>query len=169
MDAVGLEMIVSGGQTGVDQAALEAAIRLQIPHGGWCPKGRRCENGVIPERYSLREMESQKYEKRTEQNVIDSDATLILYRDRIMGGTARTLRMTRKHFRPCLAVDLRGRYEIPTIQNWLQESKVAVVNVAGPRESTNPGIYDESLQVLISLFFSYSDYIESQQGAGLEK
>ena len=80
-----LNRIVSGGQTGVDQGALEAAIQLGIDHGGWCPLGRKCETGVISGKYSLTETDSPKYKVRTQQNVIDSDGTLILYRSKTIG------------------------------------------------------------------------------------
>ena len=92
--------IISGGQTGVDRGALDAAISLGIPHGGWCPRGRLAEDGRIPDRYQLRETDSPDYPSRTEQNVLDSDATLILYRGRIAGGTEFTLRLAQQHGRP---------------------------------------------------------------------
>ena len=98
--------IISGGQTGVDRGALDAAMELGIPHGGWCPRGRTAEDGRIPDRYQLRETDSPDYSFRTEQNVLDSDATLILYRGRIAGGTELTLRLARQHGRPHLVVDL---------------------------------------------------------------
>jgi hypothetical protein len=74
----GLQRIVSGGQAGVDRAALDWAIARGIPHGGWCPAGRIAEDGMIPERYQLRETASPGYRERTRRNVEDSDGTLIL-------------------------------------------------------------------------------------------
>jgi hypothetical protein len=76
--------IISGGQTGVDRAALDAAIELGIPHGGHCPRGRRAEDGRIPDRYQLTETDSAQYRVRTERNVLDADATLILCRGRMI-------------------------------------------------------------------------------------
>jgi predicted Rossmann-fold nucleotide-binding protein len=73
-----ISKIISGGQTGVDQAALDVAIALGIPHGGWIPKGRKTENGALPDKYRLKEMSTSSYAKRTEQNVIDSEGTLII-------------------------------------------------------------------------------------------
>ena len=98
--------IVSGGQTGADRGGLDAAIELGIPHGGWCPKGRLAEDGCIPYKYLLEEMASADYLKRTEQNVIDSDATIIFTFEKPTGGSKRTLGFTKKHNRPCLCADL---------------------------------------------------------------
>ena len=98
--------IISGGQTGVDRAALDVAVELEIPHGGWCPKGRLAEDGRIPDSYKLRETTSREYAVRTEQNVLDSDGTLILYRESISGGTELTLRLAEKHRRKGLGRQL---------------------------------------------------------------
>ena len=100
-----LSKIVSGGQTGVDQAALEAAIAMGVEHGGWCPAGRRSERGRIPDGFQLRETRERNYVVRTEKNVIDSDATMILFRHELSGGTLLTERLTLKHDRPVLCVD----------------------------------------------------------------
>jgi len=130
---VTLERIVSGGQTGVDRAALDVALRLGIPCGGWCPRGRRAEDGRIPDRYPLHETPSADYAQRTEWNVRDSDATLILFRGRLTGGSALTSRLAEKYRRPCLEVDLASPSEARAIRAWLRGNGVRVVNVAGPR------------------------------------
>jgi hypothetical protein len=159
--------IISGGQTGVDRGALDAAIELGIAHGGWCPRGRTAEDGRIPDRYQLSETDSPDYGFRTEQNVLDSDATLILYRGRrkmgtgaspdanpsqftrpgsepvpifLAGGTELTLRLARQHGRPHLVVDLDAAVEPDEVRRWLEEHAVETLNVAGPRESQSPGI-----------------------------
>ena len=143
----GVERVVSGGQTGVDRAALDVALDLGIPCGGWCPAGRLAEDGAIPERYLLRETESASYPERTERNVRDSDATLILYRARMRGGTALTARLARHHGRPCLALEIAAA-DPDAIGRWLAEHGVRVLNVAGPRESESPGIHAEATALL---------------------
>lgn len=135
-----LSRIVSGGQTGVDRAALDAALALGIPCGGWCPRGRRAEDGVIPGRYPLLETPSGDYRARTECNVRDSDATLIVAAGRLSGGTAHTLRSARRQGRPWLVVDLEGEPDPRAVRDWLREAGVRTLNVAGPRESQRPGI-----------------------------
>ena len=82
-----IKRIISGGQTGADRAALDFAIKMDLPHGGWIPKGRLAEDGPLPEKYQLQEMPTQNYPKRTEQNVIDSDGTLIITHGKLTGGS----------------------------------------------------------------------------------
>ncbi|MHC4177623.1 MAG: putative molybdenum carrier protein [Planctomycetota bacterium] len=144
--------IISGGQTGVDRGALDAAIALGIPHGGWCPLGRLAEDGRIPDRYELRETESPEYSVRTERNVIDSDATLILCRGRPSGGTELTLRLAERHGRPHLVLDLDQAAQPEQLRRWLQQQRVKVLNVAGPRESQSPGIAAEASQFVSRAF-----------------
>lgn len=156
--------IVSGGQTGVDQAALQVAIDLGIEHGGWCPRGRRCESGRIPERFRLRESHSAKYWVRTEQNVVDSDATLILHRGPLSGGTAFTERMAIKHGRAVHCVDLAepvAEASAADVRRWLRHHSVRVLNVAGPRESSAPGIYGHSYGFLIAIFRPPDECLQS--------
>jgi len=143
-----VEKVVSGGQTGVDRAALDVGLALRLSCGGWCPAGRLAEDGAIPERYPLRETESASYPERTRRNVLDSDATLILYRRRLRGGTALTARLARHHGRPCLAVDLETRPSVGAIREWLLGQDTRVLNVAGPRESEAPGIHAEAAALL---------------------
>ena len=143
--------IISGGQTGVDRGALDAAIGLGIPHGGWCPRGRLAEDGPIPARYVLSETDSPEYWLRTEQNVSDSDATLILCRGQPTGGTELTLRMADQHGRPCLVVNLDRPGRLEEVRRWLQDHEVKVLNVAGPRESQSPGIAAQAKQFLSGL------------------
>jgi hypothetical protein len=132
--------IVSGGQTGVDRAALDAAVALGVEHGGWCPRGRLAEDGRIPDRYALRETDQPDYRVRTEWNVLDSDATLILCRGPLGGGTELTRQLAEQHGRPCLVVDLDAPPPPAEVAQWLRHRRVEVLNVAGPRESQNPGI-----------------------------
>lgn len=144
--------IVSGGQTGVDQAALDTAIALGINHGGWCPAGRLSENGPIPDHYALQEHASSHYPDRTEQNVVDSDATLILYRVTPSGGTALTQRICRREGKPFLSIAI----DHPTnakeqIVSWLGLVRPEVLNVAGPRESNEVGIHEQTRALLTAV------------------
>ncbi len=143
-----LARIVSGGQTGVDRAALDTAIARGIPHGGWCPRGRRAEDGRIPDRYALREHASSEYAVRTEQNVVDSDATLVLTIGAPRDGTALTVRLAERHERPILVVDLDGPLPAAEVAAWIAACDVRVLNVAGPRESTHGGIHDRAAAYL---------------------
>lgn len=135
-----MERIVSGGQTGVDRAALEVALALGIPHGGWCPAGRRAEDGPIPRRYQLRETPGGDYAQRTLWNVRDSDATLVLVLGGYGGGTGLTVRAARLSGKPCLVVDLQQIALPGSVADWVREHGVRTLNVAGPRESQRPGI-----------------------------
>jgi hypothetical protein len=132
--------VVSGGQTGVDRAALDAAIAAGVPHGGWCPRGRRAEDGPIVARYALREHASSDYAARTEANVIDSDGTLILADDALSGGTALTREYAARHAKPLLVVDLATPPDVAAVRAWIEAHDLRVLNVAGPRESQRPGI-----------------------------
>jgi hypothetical protein len=100
-----LTKIISGGQTGADRAALDVAIELDIPHGGWIPKGRKTEDGILPEKYQVQEMPTDSLPKRTEKNVLDSDGSLILTHGNLTGGSALTVKMAKKHGRPYRHVD----------------------------------------------------------------
>ena len=143
--------IVSGGQTGVDRAALNVARELAIPCGGWCPRGRRAEDGPIPESYPLRETPSASYPERTAWNVRDSEGTLVITRGRPRGGTALTVSLARRAGKPVLVVDLEGGASIPNIRGFLAEHEIHVLNVAGPRESEAPGIHNQAAALLREL------------------
>ena len=148
-----VKRVVSGGQTGVDRAALDVAISLEMDHGGWCPRGRVAEDGVIPSHYNLTETESKKYHVRTQQNVIDSDGTLILYCGELSGGTQLTHRLAKKHGVPCLLVKLDDDdVDAPELRKWLTQKDIEVLNVAGPRESSIAGVYQLAREFLLSLF-----------------
>lgn len=152
LDSLGIQKIVSGGQTGVDRGALDAALQLGIEHGGWCPRGRLAEDGKIPPQYLLTDTESREYWIRTERNVIDSDGTLLLYQGKLKGGTEFTYRMTRKHRKPSLRVDFLADPCPDTVRQWIAESHVGVLNVAGPRESSCKGIAQKAQQFILSVF-----------------
>lgn len=143
--------IVSGGQTGVDRAALDAAIHLGITHGGWCPKGRNAEDGMINEKYALSETSTSQYSERTKLNVRDSDGTLIFLANPAIGGTDLTIKHAEKLKKPLLIVDLKN-YSIDELQCWIEKNNIRVLNVAGPRESQEPGIYDSVYNLLHKIF-----------------
>lgn len=149
-----LVRIISGGQTGVDRGALDAALDLGLQAGGWAPKGRRAEDGMVPERYPMQETGSREYEQRTEWNVRDSDATLVLCTGRPEGGTANTIELAHKLQKPVFVVDLLKPRNLPSIQFWLEYEKVRVLNVAGPRESKVPGVRAMAMEFLKDLLLS---------------
>lgn len=136
--------IVSGGQSGVDRAALDAALSSGIPCGGWCPKDRYAEDGRIPDRYPLAETPSGNTAQRTEWNVRDSGGTLVLSRGEPTGGTSLTIRFAQEMGRPFLVVDLAGDKDPGRVLAWIGMNRIEVLNVAGPRESKCPGIYGEA-------------------------
>ncbi len=146
-----LEKVVSGGQTGVDRAALDVALELSIPCGGWCPKGRRAEDGAIPAKYPLQESPTTNYAERTALNVKDSDGTLILTRGPLRGGSALTKTFVERYQRPCLVVDLHHAIE-QQVHDWLTANSIRVLNVAGPRESSQPGITRQASALLRAVF-----------------
>jgi hypothetical protein len=137
--------MVSGGQTGADRGGLNAAIWCELPYGGWMPKGRKAEDGVIPHKYEgLKETSSADYLARTEANVVDSDATLVFCFGLPTGGSKKTVDYAEKHGKPCLAVDL-GEDKGETLERICAyisgiADKSGVLNVAGSRESKIPGI-----------------------------
>jgi hypothetical protein len=128
----------------VDRAALDFSFDYRCFHGGWCPKGRRAEDGVIPDRYHLIETESENYLRRTEHNVMLSDGTLILNMGELAGGTRETLRLAERHSKPVFVAALDGDWveQLYAIRDWLERHLMARLNIAGPRESKYPGIYD---------------------------
>jgi hypothetical protein len=150
-----LRKVVSGGQTGVDRAGLDAAMGAGIPVGGYCPKGRLAEDGIIPSCYPVTELESPAYRDRTEKNVVESDGTLILNKGVLSEGTRVTSVFAAQHGKPCLVVQLDAAESIAPEQviRWLGEQRIGILNIAGPRESKYPeGIHGEARAYLESLF-----------------
>jgi hypothetical protein len=147
--------IWSGGQTGVDRAALDAARELGLPTGGWVPRGRRAEDGVIPDTYhGLWETESDDYGVRTSWNVRDCDATLIVCRGPLAGGSAYTRDEAVRLGRPWLALDLNTLLvdaAVEIARAWLAGVGGSRLNVAGPRESAAPRICEQARGVLVRL------------------
>ncbi len=150
-----IERIISGAQTGADRAALDAALAAGIETGGWVPKGRKAEDGVIPDRYpNLRETPTEVYETRTRWNVRDADATLILSHGSLTGGSKFTETIAHETGRPVLHVDLARLSRddaIAAIRGWLAPIDGHTLNVAGPRASNDPAIYDETREIITNL------------------
>jgi predicted Rossmann fold nucleotide-binding protein DprA/Smf involved in DNA uptake len=147
--------IISGGQTGADRGALDAAIEIGLAHGGVCPKGRKCEDGVIPARYQLIEADSREYPDRTEANVSQGDATLVCTFGRLSGGNKLTAELARKHGKPVLHLDLNAEatdYAVKTVKGWLEEFEVKTLNVAGNRESEAAGLHGAVKDLLLRVF-----------------
>jgi hypothetical protein len=157
-----LSKIISGGQTGVDRAALDAAISCKIPHGGWCPKGRKAEDGLIEEIYLLEETPSDDYSQRTEWNVRDSDGTLIIVNASPMGGTALTIQLAITLSKPYLVFDASVNKNLYEIIQWLKENNISTLNVAGPRASQADNIYNITFEIMKEVInhFTPSSYKE---------
>jgi Icc protein len=150
-----IEKILSGGQTGVDRAALDCALELAIPHGGWCPRGRRALDGPLDPIYQLQETPSSAYSQRTEWNVRDADATLLLSWGPPDGGSALTAELAEKLRKPLLIIDLRQSAPIDSVTNklwqWLEQHDIHVLNIAGPRHSKADNIYTIAMQLLMRI------------------
>ena len=152
-----LQKIVSGGQTGVDRAALDVAIALSnelgISVGGYCPKGRIAEDGIIADKYPLTETTTSSYTQRTEWNVKHSDGTLILSCGKLTKGTALTLKFAKQRQKPFFIVDLSQDTTniYLDIISWLTNNQIATLNIAGSRESSSPSIYKEAYSFLEKL------------------
>lgn len=146
--------IISGGQTGADRAALDAAIERGIPHGGWLPRGRKAEDGPVPKRYALQELASPKYRDRTRKNILDSDGTLIVSFGPLTGGSALTEALAIRHDRPCLHLNMNlitPSRAASALEQWLEKFEISTLNVAGPRASGEPRIYDTVKELLVSV------------------
>lgn len=150
--------IVSGGQTGVDRAALDVAIQLGVDHGGWCPKGRKAEDGSIPDKYRMVETDSDDYSVRTKLNIKDSDGTLILIPydpDKATGGTLQTINVAKEIDKPCFVLDLSKelcRDAFSDVMEWVEKNNIRKLNIAGPRESQAPGIHQRASEYLTNLY-----------------
>jgi hypothetical protein len=158
-----ISKIVSGGQTGADRGGLDAAIEAGIRHGGWCPKGRRAEDGVIPAKYQLVEMDTTSYVARTEANVIDSDCTVVFSFGQPTGGSKKTVEFAEKYCRAFLCVDLATLTDEEAARKvlwWMSPGGLImdgiptpqpfpVLNVAGSRESKAPGIQARVREIML--------------------
>jgi hypothetical protein len=151
-----IKKIISGAQTGADRAARDFAINNDIPHGGWVPRGRIAEDGIVPAHYELKEAPTSEYSRRTELNVIDSDGTLILSHGELSGGSGLTEKLTKKHKKPCLHINLNQKPEFQAtvdISHWISVNGIQVLNVAGSRASHDPRIYRSTMSILEAVFY----------------
>lgn len=155
-----IKKIISGGQTGADRAALDVALKFGIPHGGWIPQGRKTEKGPLSETYRMQEMPTESYETCIEQNVLDSDGTLIIARGRVIEVTDYTRKMTLKHKKQLLGIDLNltGHFDAASLAaSWIKLQRVQVLNVAGPRASEDPQIYSDVVIILDKVVRIFAD------------
>ena len=146
-----IHKIISGGQTGADRAALDWAIARGIEHGGWCPAGRRAEDGAIPGTYRLLETESCGFLQRTRRNIADADATLVVNLGTLEGGTLRTVQLAQRLGKPVLVIfaDIESPQAAAIRpRNWVARVAPIVLNVAGPRTSKRSGIYQATWRLL---------------------
>lgn len=149
---MGLEKIVSGGQTGADQAGLASALSLGIPHGGWCPKGRKSEDGRIPDCYLMKEHEKEEYPPRTWANVRDSDGTVIFTLGELERGSKLTSDFCDKQKKPWVHFDLSKVNDTQAavkLSRFIRDNEIKTLNVAGNRESKSPGIFVSVVLVMV--------------------
>lgn len=161
-----IKRIISGGQTGADQAALDAAIKWNIPHGGWVPKGRLTEAGRLPDKYNMQEMPTDSYPARTEQNVIDSDGSLIISHGPLTDGSKHTKEMSLKYNKPYLHIDLNdidSSKAAGHVHEWITRLNIKTLNVAGSRSSNDPSIYQAVMHLLTIVLIM--DFIEIKMSA----
>ncbi len=143
--------IISGGQTGVDRAALDVALRHEIESGGWCPAGRLDEFGRIPDHYPVRELSGGGFTERTLQNVKDSDGTVVIYPRELRGGTEQTVRFCVDLNRPHQLVDaseISAESAARLIGDFVRGNTIGILNVAGPRQSEWAEGYDYAFRAL---------------------
>jgi hypothetical protein len=143
--------IISGGQTGVDRAALDVALELGIPCGGWCPTGRLAEDGPLPDRYPLQETSTALYPERTRYNVRDSDATLVLTQGIPTRGTKLTIDLAIQMRKPYFVLELNENTDPDPVRKWAEQYCIHILNVAGPRETESSGVYRQATEFLQKL------------------
>ena len=146
-----LKKIISGGQTGADRAGLDTAIAKGIPHGGWIPKGRKTEDGLLPDKYNLSEMTTKSYPKRTEKNILDSDGTMIISHGKITGGSSLTRKLAKQHVKPWIHLDMNDlsiKEAAEQLSRWITGHNIKTLNVAGPRATKDLAIHMKASEVL---------------------
>lgn len=143
-----IKKVISGGQTGADRAALDVALSMGLAAGGWCPAGRLADDGPIDTRYPLQETANIDHTVRTENNVRDSDGSLILHCGDPRGGTAYAIEMARQLHKPVLVVDLTAPPSAEEFCHWVGKHDVQTIHIGGQRESSAPGIYRQAFALI---------------------
>jgi hypothetical protein len=148
-----IKKIISGGKPGVELAALDAAIRLDIPHGGWCYRNRKTDGGVLPEHYNVSEIDNPSYFERLEKNVIDSEGTVVLTYGQMVVGSKAVKDVADKYNKPLLNVNLDGHYldqTVSLIRKWMTEHEIDTIYFTGSKTGRSPGtkVYDEVIQII---------------------
>jgi len=147
--------IISGGQTGADRAGLDFAIKRNIPYGGWLPKGRKTEDGKLPDSYQLQEMPTPEYSKRTEKNVSEGDGTVIVSHGFLTGGSALTREFAKQHRKSWIHLDFKElsiQEAAARLLSWIKRNNIKVLNVAGARAGKDPKIYEATMNLLEKAF-----------------
>lgn len=146
-----IRKIISGGQTGVDRSALDFSLQNNIHCGGWCPKDRIAEDGIIDIKYPLKETTEKPPIYRTKLNIEDADGTLIIFSNKMDKGTSHTLNHVQEINSPVYLVDLAKPFSKHKFAEWICSNRIKTLNIAGPRESNSPGIYKQTLAFLENL------------------
>ena len=162
-----IEMLISGGQTGADRAALDVALRHGFPHGGWCPAGRRAEDGPIGGQYQLIETPSSDYLQRTEWNVRDSDGTVVFtFSVHATGGSLRTIEFAREQRKPHVQISRTSDRPAFDLQQFVERRGIKRLNVAGPRESEDPGMHRWVMEVIEDALYGSGNHPGVPGGPG---
>jgi hypothetical protein len=151
-----ISKIISEGRHGVERAALDVAIKLDIPHSGWVPKGRKPGGGVLSEKYNLKEISASSHPKTIEKNILDSDGTLIISQETLLGDSVLIGETAEKHSRPWLHVDLNTTNDFiaaQTISVWISENGIETLNISGPETGKDPKIYKATAKLLETVLY----------------
>ena len=148
-----IKKIISGGQPGVEIAALDAAIRLNIPHAGWCYQGRKIDGGILDKQYNVKEIDNPSYFQRLENNIVDSEGTVVLSYGQLVMGSKAARDISGKYNKPYLNVDLSKQalnHAIASIRSWMAKNEVTTVYFTGTKTGAglSPNVYDEVIQVI---------------------
>ena len=152
-----LKKIISGGQTGVDRAALDVALELGLDRGGWCPAGRAADDGPIDARYPLTETNEMDHTVRTGYNVRESDGSILIYSGQLQGGTFYAVEMARHHGKPAMAIDMENPPPPSEVGDWITENAIATLHIGGQREASAPGIYARAYTYIRRCLEDYLD------------